>query len=309
MSESQTMVAAEQAQATAEQKQKQSADTTLFTELTANLTAQCVAELRSFVRDADNLSTANLAKMWVQGKRVCNLEKPEFKKSKTGEKVDPLSILDQLFKDVYRPSYLAKMRQLYQAFPTEADRDRLLAMRMKKSGRPLTWPHLEYLLKYYKHEQPRDTFDSMLQKTCENDWSPAELDEMIKQGRVRAGEAPTRGGGRPLNVPATFEGRMVRAIGQLEVFIKNDDAIYHAETYNPLTTLKGLPQAEVTAKKQEITGYVSRVRQLATQASQRAERLAKDMDEIDEFLKKCDEDSADPVGKKEAASIDDEDKT
>lgn len=226
----------------------------------ANVNPQCSAEIRSMFRENNGLASLNLAKMWAQGKHAENLRsKPEYKKPKRGdEPVNPIALAAEILG--VSDGYVNKMAQLYRAFDTERKKEELLSYRMA-NGKPLTWGHLEQLLKLYSDEASRARFDEQLRFALNNNLTPDDIDKQIKLWRTVKGEKESRGGGRPTQIPPTFEGRYTRLVQHTDIICKNVPEIYEHPEHNFLETLKEMPQGKVADKAEEYKAMFSKMRE------------------------------------------------
>lgn len=271
--------------------------------LLQNCNPQAQAELRALWRDHNALVSNNLTKMWTFGRRITNLKKEEYRKPRSGdEPIDTMKLVGQIIQHTHSDSYCNKMAQLYRAFPTEADRDRLVAMR-SKGGRPLTWPHLEQLLKFLE-EGNRALFDAQLQRCLDEELTPDQLAQLIKQTNRLSGKSESRGGGRPTLVPKGFLGRATRFIEQVQVMVKNSNEIYDHADHNFLNTLKDMPQAEIAAQSEELLDLITTMRNGASSLRDIFDnKLQNEFPAIEEYVQSCVVAAAAQAGASEAAEL------
>jgi hypothetical protein len=278
-----------------------------FVEETRNCNTKCRVMIRK-VFDADvTRASTSLTWMWEQGRTVYMLQNDEelLDPVKGNEPVNPIAILSKLIgcSDVY----LRKMAQLYRAFPTEEDIKEITSRRMARSGRALSWSHMERLLRLHSTDGPNTKFVDMMEQTLKSDWSPEELEQRIKQMRRRQGQKASRGGGRPTNVPPTFDGRAVRFIQQTDVVLKNAAEIYTHPQFNLTETVKALSVEQVADKAGELRDLAEQVKHKAFEASSTYQEIAKGASESIAYIDKCVQRRAVQAGRAEADRLDAED--
>jgi hypothetical protein len=237
---------------------KEKQDPPLLREKLARCNQQCAAALRAIHNDQVSMTGNNLLKMWVQGRRIESLKREEMRRPRDdGELLNPVQIAAEIIG--CSEGYANKMGQLYRAFPKESDRERLLGYRMKTSGKGLTWPHLEQLLKLFLPDGSNAAFEETLQATLTNEWTAEQVCAHIKLMRTMSGKKESRGGGRPTNIPPTFNGRAQRLLQQARALVKGVGEIYEHPTYNFLATVQGMGQGELAEKAPEVLNLVGQL--------------------------------------------------
>lgn len=281
---------------------KQVVDSEALKVLLQNCNPQAQAELRALWRDVNTLESNTLSKMWTLGRRLNNLRKEEYRKPREGDElIDTMDLATQILRS-HSASYCNKMAQLHRAFPTETDRDNLVALRTK-SGRSLTWQHLEQLLKLLE-EGSRELFEAQLQRTLDEDLTPQQIEQLIKQNKRLAGKPESRGGGRPTLVPKGMLGRATRLITQLQVLRKNANEIYDHPEHNFLSTVKDMSQGAVAAESTSILDLVTAMRGDMTALRDFFDaKLNTEFPALEEYVQSCVVAQATQVGADEAAEL------
>lgn len=291
------------------QEQEPQGDSPLLQEKLANCHPQLAVEIRAMYKNLNDLASTNLARMWAQGKRLQAIKdrEDEYRKPLTGDQpIDPLEVTAEVLSS--SQGYLNKMQQLYRAFPTEADRRRLLGLRFPHSGKPLTWSHFEYLLKVFSPDGDNSRFNDLLAQTLAGEWKPEQVDQAIKSWRRLNGQPESRPGGRPTHVPPTLQGRLQRLIQQTDVVVKNDREIYSHESHGFVHALSTLSQEEVANKAAELQDLTGRLKtNLASLVGVFKRQIEVEIPEMEAHIERCLRSESRLRGLRDAESLEAED--
>lgn len=141
-------------------------------------------------------------------------------------------------------SLLQKAMRFYTSFPTKKELDRLLSMRMKITGEPVTYTHVEKLTTV----DDKARRDRLLQECVENDWTAEELAYHIRvmcreeTGNPRLPHA----GGRPPKIPKSIvqlTDNYEKTVGTL---VRNEPLMYNHPLVNFIRYVNDLPSDKVT---------------------------------------------------------------
>jgi hypothetical protein len=270
------------------QKVEKTEDPKLLLEILTNVNSACESEMRAYVREGNNQQANILSRMWVQGRRIENLKRPEYQKAKDGGKpINPVALLAKY--EGVSESYLDKKARLYRVFKTEEERDKLLSLRMKNSGKPLTWAHMEQLLKFYPADgKSTEAYDNMLKRTLEEDLAPADIDQHLKSSRRVNGEQEARGGGRPVSVPPTLHGRLSKAIKQTDALMRAFEEIYDNDEYNFIQSVKDMDQEAVAQSSNELVTTIGKLRDNMEELVQAMQaKVRHEIPEVFEYIREC----------------------
>lgn len=269
-----------------------------------NCNSGCQRVLRWLHQSKVQMGNTNLARMLDNGERLEDL-RTNVKHREPAEGDEPVNPM-QLAAAVMgcTEGYCNKMAQLYRAFSTPARREELLAHRFPSSGAPLTWMHMEQLLKLYSDENSIVAFNDLLRQTLENEWSPDDVEAKIHQMKRLSGQPETRGGGRPTKVPRSLEQRANRLIKQTDVIVKNAGEIYNHEEHGFLPALKNLSQADVASKADELLDLTNKLKDNLTKVHELCTlKLGSDLPAMETYIRDCVRAAAESGGKKEAAML------
>lgn len=227
--------------------------------LLADCNEECAASLRELWRLDKTIKRSTLLVMWQQGEIIERLRQEAYSRPAEGiDPVNPVAIAASILERDER--YVNKVGQLYRAFPSEGAREMLLSLRMRRSGKPLTWAHMEQLLKRFADEGRNDEFQRLIKKALDNDWSALDIEQYLKNQRTESGAETSRGGGRPTAVPPRFDGRINRLLSHLSVVNKNAQEIYRNPSYDFVASISEMSQREVADNAGQIETAIGRLR-------------------------------------------------
>ena len=260
----------------------------------------CAGLIRKAVAFHNKDVADTLEKKWHLGEVVEDLREGDYTKPKNGNKpVNPVAVLSLAIG--CSPSYLNKSAQLYRAYPTP-DKLAWLTSRRTKQGKPLTYGHLEQLLRLRSDTDSNAQYDKVLKTTLEEDLTPEQIDNVIKSDKRQKGES-TRKGGRPIAVPATVQQQFSRLLDQTEVIIKNDGELYSNEQHSFMARVKSMPQSVVAKDGKNLHDLLSKSRGNMTKLIAVFSTMIGSMAEIDEYVSKCENAMAHQDGKAAADAI------
>lgn len=140
----------------------------------------------------------------------------------------------------------------------------LCDLRREKSGLPLHWGHVVFLLKLADDHKLRSELQN---EAALNDWSAAELLAHIKR---HCPDLRQETHGRRLKMPPTSEARMDHMILETERWLSRHDHVWMDEANGILTQQKGLKKGSL---QKPLKGLVASLRKMATAAAEAANVL------------------------------------
>jgi hypothetical protein len=263
------------------------ADPPELVKLLNNCNEECAEDLRSLHRLVTGGERSNLQLVWQQGALIERLRREEASKPKTG--VVPVNAVLLASKIMERdPRYVNKVGQFWRAFPSQEELDKVVSLRMRKNGKPLAWSHFELLLRFWSEDGDNRQFQSLLKKTVDNSWTISELENHIKTKRRVDGDEESRGGGRPVVVPPTFEGRATRLHDQASLLAVSAREIYLNESNSLYAAIRGMSQHQVAVRAAEILASLDRIEQHGEEVLKLFEELkTKQFPESRRFVESC----------------------
>lgn len=233
-----------------------------------------------------NIAQEGIKRMWKLGEFVYKIKSNE---DIYGE--DAMYLLGKVLGSYHR-STIQKAVALNN-WITEVQLEKMMAMKMKISGKPLSWQHYEKLLTIKDEDQRK----AALKSTIENEWTPEELQKAAQAAR---GTTAAHAGGRPVAVPATFTARSIRFIKQLDAITRDAESIYDNEQFGFYETAESMPADKITPEMVEKTNeMVERVRGMLDFSRQFVLRL----EDVSSILQQRMDEQAQQEGAKEAAEI------
>jgi hypothetical protein len=290
------------------QKQTEQLKENLSEQLTlclSQLKDQCAAEIREFIKFDGESASQTLSRMWDSGRRLASLQRDDFKRTADGTKA--VNVTRLLSEATGRTEeWLNKARLLFQAFTSAAARKTMLGYRMAKSGKPLTYEHYERLMPLLPKDASgdRSAFDDGVNRTLANDWTPDQVTIWIRMNRERAGQPAARGGGRPVCVPPTLQGKMVKASTGIGGSYKYLHTLCNSESHNLLHSVKDMAQEKVAEHSEEIIHLASQLKSVCkTTVELLNEKLITDVDEVISYVQKCSTDCSQEASESEVDSL------
>lgn len=273
-------------------------------ELTAAL-KRCNDECAELIRKAlsfhNSSVTDTIEKKWHLGEIVEQLKDKDLTRPKSGTKpVNPTKVLAGAIG--CSGSYLNKSAQLYRAYPG-SDKLAWLTSRRTQKGKPLTYGHMEQLLRLRSDTDSNAKYDEVLKEALANDWSPEEIDQKIKTDKQKEGRSVGKGG-RPTPVPGTVFQQLARLLEQTDIIVKNDGELYSNPEHNFMARIKSMPQSAVATGAKDLRTYLSRAQANMTKLLQVFVGLNQSFTEIEAYVTDCELAMAHEGGKKAASAID-----
>lgn len=177
-----------------------------------------------------------LRRTWKLGKTLKRVHDQEAKYgSRAVERMSEVLLCDK--------GVLTKAMHFYRAFP-EKKLEKLLKLRMKVSGEPVTYTHIDKLITVPNEAQR----DKLLQECVDNDWTPEELAYHI-QVMYREATGQTKlphAGGRPRKVPTTIVQLLTNFERATGVLVRDDPLMYNHPLVNFVRFVDNLPADKVT---------------------------------------------------------------
>jgi hypothetical protein len=192
--------------------------------------------------------TGNLKRIWALGRAV---KRVHTKTHKYGARaVERLAAVL-----VYDKRLLHKAMQFYEAFPLK-DLEDLLSHRMRVTKEPVTYVHIEQLLRIGDVAARK----KMLKQCVENNWTPEELSYYVSVSLRQLSGKPTEthAGGRPVKVPTTIVQLLHNFEKASGTLVRNDPLMYTHPMINFVRYAADLPADKITpellAKMDECIG-------------------------------------------------------
>lgn len=229
----------------------------------------------------NKMSEYAIRQLWTLGERLREIYLDTS--GKYGQ--NPLDAMSRIL-DIHDKGRLYKLMHFYVDFP-KALLEWMLSKKMKTSGKTITWSHIVALMPAESEEERRE----FLELTFENDWSPAELAEALRKKHNRL-PGP---GGRPIKIPATFEGKLENMMKMAQLFLRNESMIWNHQTHGIVASAK-----QLTGKKsiKEVMQSLEEARDLLVAVEDGIQRQLTALEDAEEILKqKLSEKSLKPQNK------------
>lgn len=264
----------------------------------------CANIIRAVDKRHRTAATHELETIFFIGDKVEELRRtPALLRPTVGEiAINPVkSIAEVICASV---SYVNQMAQCARHYPDPTFRAELMAHRLE-NGAPLTWPHLRALMPLHSEDGgSNEGFDAMMLRVLRENMSPQQITDALKSQRRQNGEKASRGGGRPLAIPRTFDGLCTRLCKQLEVLNKDVKNIYDSEEYTFVTRLKELSQEGLTERAGAIFERLKTARELMIAALDGLNSVDARLIEAQNFQAQSQQASSEDAGRAAAAVLD-----
>lgn len=252
---------------------------------------QCSTECAILIRQAvvlhNKAVSETIEKKWNLGIIVEELREAEVETVKKGQKAaKAVNILADILGCSI--SYLNKSAQLYRAFPTKDKLEWLLAQRTV-NHKPLTFGHVEQLLRLHSEDGDNSLFHKMLQKTLNEDLSPEQIDREIKTMQALAGQE-TRNAGRPIAIPRNMEQQFARILEQLDTLTKMMTTVYLNDPYRFSTRIHEMSQSQIVSQKPVIQHLIEETKKKLMILQNQVKALSVDLERTKDFLKQVSQD-------------------
>jgi hypothetical protein len=262
-------------------------DPQLLSEILQGCSPACADQLRELHRLASTGTTRTLTVMWRQGQVIERLRDREMTCTENElARVNPVLLASRILERDVR--YVNRVGQFFRAFPRKEELECVLSLRLADTGRPLSWPHFEQLLKVFSEDGLNNAFDLLLRKTIENSWSPDDIETHLKNTRRANGEEESRGGGRPTVIPATFDKKVTRLTAHAGILAKNAEEIYLHKQHSLLASIQRMSQHEVAQRADELKAAMVRIEEMGREVQEMFKRLeTEQFPEARKFIQDC----------------------
>jgi hypothetical protein len=280
-------------------------ESSFLNKLLANVDTRLATEVVAFFNFYTEATTQSLSRMWEYGRRVEHLRQPEFSKTEGG--AGRIAVSELLANSIGRStSWLNKMAQLYRAYDSESKRRELLGMKLE-NGCPVSWKHLEQLLKLYP-DKPTDSkaaFVAMQKEMISKSLTPTDLEQRVATHNALTGQGGSKNAGRPIRIPADFRGRVARLIRETDAILKSAREIYASPQYGFLASIREMSQPKVAKESEQLAHEVAAVRsRLREILDVTNDRILSELDQAQKYIQQCSTSHVESTGKSDAAELD-----